>query len=273
MSLDGQIVIAHDIETKRVFGESHNITNTDYSTVLSKLLTIREPRSKMPLLEDALKWCIKVNDLNHRTDRHVIKIMLDIKTDNDPEVLYTKIFELFKALNGVDYWKDKIYFGIWRYEFFIAEKLDGFSIINISYDYFVAKQFYQKLTQNHPGVKLHAISMINYIIYRKDECKEFICWLTENNLKLWLWTVNDNIELQKAYEFCSASGDEKLLEGVITDDPIKLINEESSQKSYTLKYRFCQFLKCAFYNLMLKLMRNKYNISYLLVFLKKAGFL
>lgn len=272
MSADGKIVITHDIETKRVFGESHNITTTNYENVLNKLLTIKEPRSKMPLFDEVLIWCIEVNEKQDSCGNETVKLMLDIKTDNDPEILYKEIFELFNQHNGIDYWKDKVIFGLWRPEFY-NQRFTDFLVVNISFDFYMAKNFLKEIKNKSSKSKLHAVSMVNLILYRKDEFKEFIDWLEANNLKLWMWTINENIELKSILTCCSSWADTSLLEGVITDDPIKLLDVEGSLQQYNWKYRLSIFIKSSIYGLMLRLIRNKYDISYLVIALKKIGFL
>ena len=76
---DDEIVIAHDIDTNRVFGEDYVITETAWKGKLDQLLTLREPRSPIPLFDDVLTWVIEVWDNGGQ-----IKLMLDIKPDNNP---------------------------------------------------------------------------------------------------------------------------------------------------------------------------------------------
>lgn len=137
----------------------------------------------------------------------------------------------------------------------------------------MAKNFFDKVKQSSPDSKLHAVSMINLILYREGECREFLGWLKANDLKLWMWTVNDNIELKKILNVCALSADSNLLEGVITDDPVKLTDEKVSVQQYNWKYRLSIFIKSSLYSLMLKLIRNKYDISYLVAALKMIGFI
>lgn len=269
MSSDGKIVIAHDIDTRRVFGKQFNITQTKYSGVLDNLLTLKTPRSPMPLFEDVLKWCVKINEYNRLNDGETVKIMLDIKVDNDPSILYPEIFKLFEEIQGIDYWRDKIVFGLWRIDFFLPDLLHGFPIAHISFDFHKAKAFYAMVKEDFSENNIFAVSMINLIVYREKEFKEFLSWLNAHDLKLWLWTINTNYELQKVLEFCKHSEDKDILDGLITDDPIGVFDPN---KNNTWLSHLRMLIRSTFYSIILTLMRKKYDITYLVKGLKKIGF-
>lgn len=228
----------------------------------------------MPLLRDVLNWCIEVNENMIGNDKIPIQLMLDIKTDNDPIKLYGLIFELFNELKGIDYWKDKIIFGIWRWDFYIYDNLKDFKVINITFDIQLAKSFYNKVLEIEPNAKIHGISIINMIIYRENECNELINWIRDNELKLWFWTVNDNIELQKIIKLCEEeeNGNVSLLEGIITDDPIAVLDEQKAKLSVNWKSNLKWWVKVRIYSWFLYLSRRGYNLRTVFAILKRIGF-
>lgn len=274
ISADNYIVIAHDVDTLRVFGEDYNIPKTNYIDGLDKLLTLREPRSTMPLFEDVLTWCVNINekfkDLNVNRK---IKLMLDIKTDNDPIQLYDLMWKLFEKVNGIDYWNDKLLFGLWRSDFYIPERFTDFPVIHITFDVNAAIKFYNQMKEVDGNAKLHAVSIINLVLYRKNDSLELIKWLNEKNIKLWFWTINDNLELQQAFKLARLSNGETLLEGVITDDPVKVLDESKSKEITTWKYNLRWWIKTNIYSLFLFLFRRGYNLRPFFVLMKKIGFI
>ena len=269
ISADGYIVIAHDIDTLRVFGEEHIITATNYIGVLDQLLTLREPRSRMPIFEEVLQWAI---DVNNRTDGRVIKLMLDIKADNDPNQLYALMWKCFEKLNSVDFWKDKIIFGLWRSSFYVHDLLKQFEVINITFDVRIAQKFYSDIKQIHPDARLDAVSITHFMLYRRQDFAELLEWASTNGIKLWYWTVNDNIELKYAVEHTRHSGGVSLLKGVITDDPIKVVAEDANNISIT-RYNINWWIKKNFFSIFLFFFRRGYNMRPIFLFLAKIGFL
>jgi phosphatidylglycerol phospholipase C len=269
ISADGYIVIAHDIDTLRVFGEEHIITATNYIGVLDQLSTLREPRSRMPIFEEVLQWAI---DVNKRTDGRVIKLMLDIKADNDPNQLYALMWKCFEKLNSVDYWKDKIFFGLWRSSFYVHDLLKQFEVINITFDVRIAQKFYSDIKQIHPDARLDAVSITHFMLYRGQDFAELLEWASTNGIKLWYWTVNDNIELKYAVEHTRHSGGVSLLKGIITDDPIKVVAEDANNISIT-RYNINWWIKKNFFSIFLFFFRRGYNMRPIFLFLAKIGFL
>lgn len=269
ISADGYIVIAHDIDTLRVFGEEHIITATNYIGVLDQLLTLREPRSRMPIFEEVLQWAI---DVNNRTDGRVIKLMLDIKADNDPNQLYALMWKCFEKLNSVDFWKDKIIFGLWRSSFYVHDLLKQFEVINITFDVRIAQKFYSDIKQIHPDARLDAVSITHFMLYRRQDFAELLEWASTNGIKLWYWTVNDNTELKYAVEHTRHSGGVSLLKGVITDDPIKVVAEDANNISIT-RYNINWWIKKNFFSIFLFFFRRGYNMRPIFLFLAKIGFL
>lgn len=268
------MIIAHDIDTSRVFGVDHDITKTNFNGVLDQLLTLEEPRSKIPTFDELLQWCIKVNDQNgfNQTNDNVIKLMLDIKVDNDPIILYDLIWDSFNKFKGVDYWKDKIIFGIWRDDFYIPSKLDDFKVINIAFDFMTAQKVNEAVKSKTKNSKLYGVSLINLSLQRQNEKDNIIQWAKNQTLKLWFWTVNTNQELKEIIEAFAINENCYLLEGVVTDNPIALKNE-SAVKNYGYVTCIKFWFKLRLYGTFLYFLRRGYNLSTVFVILKKIGFI
>lgn len=255
-----------------MFGKKYDITKTDYHGCLDQLLTLEEPSSKIPLFDEVLEWCINVNEELKDSNRQ-IKLMLDIKTDNDAIQLYDLIWKGFENFNGVDYWKDKVFFGLWKSDFYIPEKLYDFKVINITFDIYAAERFYNELKLIDPEAKLHAVSMINLILYRENDKTKMINWIKDRNIKLWFWTVNDYIELREVIKTTLLKSGESLLEGIVTDDPTGVFHEEETTIVTGWKYSIRRWFKTSIYALFLFGFRRGYRLKMLFVGLKSIGFI
>lgn len=258
---DNEVVIAHDIDTRRVFGENYVVTETAWHGKLDQLQTLREPRSPMPLFKDVLAWAAGVWDQGGE-----IKLMLDIKADNDPQQLYELVWAMFEANRGVEYWKNKIIWGLWTPAFILPSFIKGWEVINITFDVNVAVEFHKVCLER--GVELHAVSIYGVIMDNKVEGQKLLTLVRDNGLKIWFWTLNRHLEVAKAVEFADNGA---LLEGVVTDDPpaaMGIVNVKPSV-AYSLGWWF----KGQLYWIFLTLMRRKYNVRPLFRVLQKVGFI
>lgn len=233
----------------------------------------------MPLLEDVFDWCVEINEKLINTERE-IKLMLDIKSDNEPSYLMKKIWsECQKKRPNVDskdiakYWKSKIILGLWNSKFYDPEISNYFTVINITFDVRIAKQFYKEIKEKDPRANLHAVSMINLILYSDKDRKELIEWAITENVKLWFWTVNEYTELCKISNLCSLSNGKSLLEGVVTDDAVRLFDKKVSFASSKWIYNLSCYFKAKVYSIFLFFFRGGYNIRPFINILKFIGFI
>lgn len=269
ISADGHVVIAHDIDTSRVFGEPGIITETNYVGVLDQMLTLAIPKSKMPLFEEVLDWCVKVNEHYNQRGR-TIKLMLDIKTDNDPTKLYELLWEKFDRIKGIEYWKEKIIFGLWKSNFYIPEKLNGFNVINITFDILSSLNFYKEIKELDENATINSISVINFILYREEDRSKMIDWAISKNLTLWFWTVNNYLELQQVIQICTLKDGTSILEGIVTDNPVTVIDKTSSP-IINWRYNIKCWAKMKMFGLFLFFFRKNYSLRPLFVQLRKFG--
>lgn len=235
----------------------------------------------MPLLDDVFAWCIKINnDEEIKKNGREIKLMLDIKADNDPVSVMEKLWtecqkerEGITSINPVKYWEDKLILGLWNANYYHVDISKHFPIVNITFDVNIAKKFYNQIREKDSNAKLHAVSIINLILYRESDRNELLKWAKEEDVKLWFWTVNENVELETIIKLCSLSNDESLLEGVVTDDAVKLLEKPVEGTSGGWKYTFKVWFKARIYALFLFLFRRGYNLRPLFIGLKSIGFI
>lgn len=266
ISSDKKIVIAHDIDTERVFGARYDITKTPYDGVLSELRTLREPHCKMPLFTETLKWFIE-----EREEGKEIKLMLDIKTDNDPDELFHLIKNDLESFKSIEYWYDKLIFGLWRPDFYKLEFLKNFDVVHIAFDVNFAKTFV-KAIENENG-KISAVSLFSMVIYTETEKNALIELCETKGLKIWFWTINVKPELDDALKACQLSDGSNLLTGIITDDPISVRGENSKSKNLGIVYNIQWWIRKRCYLLFLFLVRRNYNVFPLFKMLKRVGFI
>lgn len=265
ISKDNQIVICHDPMTQRVFGESYDVTKENYDTTLSKLKTIQEPHLPMPTLLEELKWC---REKSEKTGRN-IQLMLDIKKDCDPELLLKLILaDLKKVGPNVEYWKDKLIFGMWDPRYYCKE-MDQFRIINITFDITIAKDVVKTIQSK--GGKVSAISIIYLVLYEPGYAKELFDFCKENDIKIWFWTVNFRCDVEDAIKFCKLPDGKSLMAGIITDDPIETGSKKSAKASWS--HSMSLYAKRYAYVTLLYLVHNNYNTKPIFDFMKKVGFM
>ncbi|KXX75655.1 Phosphatidylglycerol phospholipase C, partial [Madurella mycetomatis] len=108
LSRDGVVVLSHDASLKRCFGKNEKIANCDWG-YLSSLKTTREPHVGMPRLDDLLEWLT-------RPGIESVWVLLDIKTDDDPDALLGAIARVIAAAPPSPSlpWNERIVIGVWN---------------------------------------------------------------------------------------------------------------------------------------------------------------
>ncbi|VUG16041.1 PGC1 [Brettanomyces bruxellensis] len=265
ISTDNIIVISHDSETERVFGKSYNVTQESYKDTLSKLRTLREPHLPMPTLNELLKWC---REKSEKTGRN-IQLMLDIKKDCDPKLLLKLLLQdLEEAGPNIEYWHNKLIFGMWDSRYYCKE-MDPFRIINITFDIDVAEKVVAEIKERAGEFRLFQFFTSYYtILHYPGNCSNFC---VKNDIKIWFWTINLKKEAIDAVNFCALPSGESILAGLITDDPI----EASAKRPENLgiMYNANLFVKRHLYVGFLYLLHNNYNVVPIFTLLKTLGLL
>ncbi|OWB82943.1 hypothetical protein B5S33_g1572 [[Candida] boidinii] len=265
---DGILVISHDTSTKRVYGQDFIIGDTNYSPDLENLETVNEPHAKMIKFVELCKWCLNKKS----NDGRKIKLMLDIKPNYDPKRMIGKILiALQEVEEDLEIWKELIIFGIWSPTYYF-EFMDGFEIINISFDLDNSIKFIDSVKSQ--GGKVTAISIVHFVVNNAYTKKKLDQLLIENtDLKVWFWTVND----YTTYLRCKNSLPINKLNGFITDNPFKF--KEFINKSLALKLipkesclqKLYSFTTGWFYLGLLNLHHKGYRITRAVQFLQSLG--
>ncbi|KAI3542453.1 glycerophosphoryl diester phosphodiesterase [Colletotrichum filicis] len=199
LSRDGVVVLSHDGNLKRCFGiEDKKINECDWS-YLKTLETVREPRQRMPRLEDLL-------GLLAEEGRERVWVLLDIKTDDPPAELLGRVADVLASTPGPVPWNERIVFGCWNQPYIthVRTILPAYPISLISWSPLYARNF---LTPKQPNLSFNMFqkSLVGPV------GKLFIRDVKKNHRQLFVWTVND----EEWMEWSIRAG----ADGVITDDP------------------------------------------------------
>ncbi|KAJ0295807.1 hypothetical protein COL516b_012225 [Colletotrichum fioriniae] len=199
LSRDGVVVLSHDGTLKRCFGiEDKKINECDWD-YLKTLETVREPRQRMPRLEDLL-------GLLAEEGRGGGWVLLDIKTDDPPAELLGRVADVLASTPGPVPWNERIVFGCWNQPYIthVRTILPNYPISLISWSPLYARNF---LTPKQPNLSFNMFqkSLVGPV------GKLFIRDVKKNHRQLFVWTVND----EEWMEWSIRAG----ADGVITDDP------------------------------------------------------
>ncbi|VEU19393.1 DEKNAAC100586 [Brettanomyces naardenensis] len=265
ISTDKKIVIAHDVDTTRVFGETHLVNEESYDDVLSKLRTLREPHLPMPTFREILIWC---REKSEKTGRN-IQLMLDIKKDCEPKLLMELLLNDLKEVGpSIEYWHSKLIFGMWDSSYYYKE-MDPFRIINIALDFEVSKKVVAEVKSK--GGVVSAISIFSMILFNDSMFKEMYKFCDENNLKIWFWTINLKKEANDAVRLCKLPSGKSLLAGLITDDPVAASAKQP--EALGISYNLSLFFRRHLYVGFLFLVHRKFNLTAVINLFKYLGLL
>ncbi|KAK1654504.1 glycerophosphoryl diester phosphodiesterase [Colletotrichum phormii] len=199
LSRDGVVVLSHDGNLKRCFGiEDTKINECDWD-YLKTLETVREPRQRMPRLEDLLGLLSEVG-------REGVWVLLDIKTDDPPAQLLGRVADVLASTPGPVPWNERIVFGCWNQPYIthVRTILPTYPISLISWSPLYARNF---LTPKQPNLSFNMFqkSLVGPV------GKLFIRDVKKHNRQLFVWTVNDEEWMEWSVRAAA--------DGVITDDP------------------------------------------------------
>ncbi|KAL2131914.1 hypothetical protein VTI74DRAFT_4441 [Chaetomium olivicolor] len=199
LSRDGVVVLSHDPTLKRCFGLPDKIIDCDWS-YLRTVKTIQEPHQRMPRLLDLLEWLTQPG-------LESMWVLLDIKTDDDPELLLPAIARTIASVPSVDGrpWSERIVLGAWNENYINHSRLHlpSFPLAYIGFSLLYARRF---LSDNHPDVHFNLFqpTLVGPIGAR------FRREVRRRGRKLFVWTVNE----EQWMEWSIRKG----VDGVITDE-------------------------------------------------------
>lgn len=199
VSKDGVVVMCHDATTLRCFGSFHQVASTNYYGEMDQLKTLQHPHDKMPTFE-------QVCELFAYDKRFEgVKLMLDVKRDNEPWVLQKVVNVLKKVNSNMEFWAEKMVLGVWREDVFETCHTDApfLKVVHIGLSRSMAKRFLSH--DQCIGISIHHLCLkmpggIGLIESAQKMNKLVFAW-TVNNLPTIKWAISANID------------------GIVTDNP------------------------------------------------------
>ncbi|CAK7228233.1 hypothetical protein SCUCBS95973_006813 [Sporothrix curviconia] len=197
LTKDKVVVLSHDPTLKRCFGRTEKIADCEWS-FLETLRTTKEPNVPMARLTDLV-------EILSEPGRENVWVLLDIKRDDDPEELVTRMAETILAVPGD--WSKRIVLGCWeaKYMRHCQDKLPGFPLAYIGVS----------LSYSYELLKYDCVSYFNLLqgVLVGPRGARFIREAHAKGRGIFVWTVNSEEWMDWSIR--------KGLEGVITDDPSK----------------------------------------------------
>ncbi|KAF6833921.1 glycerophosphoryl diester phosphodiesterase [Colletotrichum plurivorum] len=195
LTRDGVVVLSHDGDLKRCFGVEGRIRDFDWEE-LKGLETVREPRQKMPRLEDLLT-------LLGEEEWRGAWVFLDVKTDDPAQDLLSRVADTLASTPGPVPWNQRVIFGCWNQPYIdtVRSLLPTYPLALISWSPLYARSF---LSQPSLSFNMFQKSLVGPL------GKKFIRDVHGAERAVFAWTVND----EEWMEWCIKAG----VDGVITDE-------------------------------------------------------
>lgn len=247
LTKDNEVVISHDVNTKRVFVEPDG-TPADHNILHSNFDELKDLRTKtgekLLRFRDVLEWFVTF--IETKGDHKDYKIMLDIKRLNPPKILRYLWLNILEVKSDINWWLPRIQLGVWdltmvkyvnQHQFFQKTFQDAKSQVNLfhvsvswkdSLHYIAFNKYLDQQPDDRIKLKVTGISILYLLTWNTDFVLKFVPLLREYNMGLYSWTVNTKeqlqyvLALQKAYRLPEM--------GVISDDPAKMVGFVSEQQ-------------------------------------------
>lgn len=247
LTLDNEVVISHDVNTKRIFVEEDG-TPADHNILNSKFDELKNLRThtgeKLLTFRDVLEWYVTF--VETKEEKHLHKLMLDIKRLNPPKLLRYLISNILSVKNDISWWLPRIQFGVWdlnmvkyfnQHEYFqevFQDTKSQFDIYHISLNWRDSLHYisYNEYLNAQPDTrikfKVTGISILYILTWNTGFVLKFLPLLRMYNMRLYSWTVNNFaqldyiIALQKAYRLPEM--------GIISDNPAKMVDYLSKEE-------------------------------------------
>ncbi|KAK4113880.1 PLC-like phosphodiesterase [Canariomyces notabilis] len=205
LSRDGVVVLSHDPTLKRCFGKDEKIADCDWD-YLSGLKTLREPHVGMPRLVDLLKWMTEPGIES-------IWLLLDIKTDDDPDALLSAIADTIASVPPPPSrpWRERIVLGGWNEHYLAASRahLPGYPLAYIGFSPLYARKFLPPPSGTYPHDDVDFNLLQAALVGPVGAC--FRRAVAKAGRRLYVWTVNEEAWMEWSVR--------KAVDGVVTDDP------------------------------------------------------
>ncbi|KIW41555.1 uncharacterized protein PV06_07103 [Exophiala oligosperma] len=197
LTKDGVVVLSHDPDLKRCFGQKEKIIDCDWD-YLSNLRTIQEPHEPMPRLVDLLEYVAQPG-LEH------VWLLFDIKIDNDGDDVMRLIAHTLASVNpGGRPWEERVLMGIWvpKYLSLCTKYVPDFPVAHIGFSTAMAREY---LKVPNVGFNMLLYSLLGPVGSR------FMRDVRKQKRQLFVWTVNES----NLMTWCI----QRNVDGVVTDNP------------------------------------------------------
>lgn len=240
LTKDNEVVISHDVNTKRVFVEpdgtpaDHNILNSNFDE-LKDLRT--KTGEKLLRFRDVLEWLVAF--IETKGDHKEYKIMLDIKRLNPPRILRYLWSNILEVKSDINWWLPRIQLGVWdltmvkylnQHQFFQKCFYNAKSQVNLfhvsvtwkdSLHFIAFNEYLDQQPNDRIKLKVTGISLLYLLTWNTEFVLKFVPLLRKYNMGLYSWTVNIKEQLQYVLALQKAYNLPEM--GVISDDPAKMI--------------------------------------------------
>ncbi|KKY17092.1 putative glycerophosphoryl diester phosphodiesterase [Diplodia seriata] len=208
LTKDGVVVLNHDPTLERCFGKKERVIDCDWE-YLSTLRTLAEPHESLPRLSDLLEYMAKPGN------EHVW-VLLDIKRDNDLDDVMRLISETIASVPPAPSrpWNQRVVLGIWaaKYLPFVSTYLPDFPLTFISFSLPCAWYFLAHVPRISFNLYAPILAGPLGAAFRRKAQRD-----ADDPRPVFAWTVNKERMMRWSIE--------KGLDGVVTDDPKKYLEE------------------------------------------------
>ncbi|KAL2115848.1 hypothetical protein VTJ04DRAFT_10103 [Mycothermus thermophilus] len=211
LSKDGVVVLSHDATLKRCFGIDKRVADCDWSE-LSTLRTVQPPHEPLPRLADLLAW-LTTPDLDH------LWLLLDIKTDDDPELMLASVAETLDRVPippGCRPWNSRVALGCWNDQFINLSRrfLPGHPIFLISFSVLQAFKYLPASDDEEERNADPEKAVVHFNMFQPSLVgplgARFRREARKRQRKVCAWTVDD----ERWMRWCVEVG----VDGVVTDE-------------------------------------------------------
>lgn len=193
---DEQIVMSHDGNLLRCYGEDKVIQDIDWAEV-KQARTLAPPYERMPLLAEVLELCVTKEAWKR------LWLVIDVKASNDLSVIQLLAKTLAQVHNTG--WEKRLIVGIWHPKFLplCRQYLSSISLAFIGASLLWAKEFMEE----------EQVGTINLFFpaVLSREGQELVQQVHARNKTFTTWTLNNTKWLEWAVRYG--------VDGIITDDP------------------------------------------------------
>lgn len=213
LSRDGVVVITHDASTLRCYGRPGNVWEQDFhgEKGMSSFVTVGKPYSKMPTLTEVL-------DLMTRKEWSDKWLLLDIKVDNQLQIIEA-LEETLKSTNSdMSFWASRIVLGIWHHKFlpYCETYLPQLPITHIGLHTHYARSHFL----HHPQISSFNLQLYSLVTASQQR---FIKEAHALGKPVYVWTVND----ERSMRYCM----HLKVDAILSDDPSKTNSVQSEDLS------------------------------------------